>query len=340
MHSHLKKIYEFAGVLTKDWLRYQLSFIARDNSYLQLVNRLERISAGPENQGFVCLWPYTSRLHAPLHIPELGKELMKKCLAKTSFQLMEDRELDLDIQISVLIGHRGIERLPLLLATIKSIASQVGVGLECIVIEQDNETRIKNYLPKWVRHTFMKTVSNSYIYNRSAAFNHGAKCANGSLLLLHDNDMLVHQTYCQNIVSLANRGYDAINTKRYIFYLNSSHTDRVLDSLENMTSEAPEYIVQNLEAGGSMAISKEAFFRIGGMDEEFVGWGGEDIEFWRRCSLLKRWIWGYEPLIHLWHLSQPLKKAKENPNITRLKYLDSVDLIERVESLREQYRSN
>ena len=113
-----------------------------------------------------------------------------------------------------------------------------------------------------------------------------------------------------------------------------------MESLDCLVDESPDYIVQNLEAGGSMAITKEAYFRIGGMDEEFIGWGGEDIEFWERCSLLNRWIWGYEPIIHLWHRSQPLKEKKDNPNIARIKYLDTVDLRGRVENLRKSYPEN
>jgi predicted glycosyltransferase involved in capsule biosynthesis len=237
--------------------------------------------------------------------------------------------------ISVLIGHRGMERLPLLLLTLRSVAAQTGVNLECIVIEQDTKSLIKEYLPKWVTHLFLKTETSSKIYNRSAAFNHGGKKARGKILLLHDNDMLIPDTYCKDIATIVSRGYEAINIKRYIFYLTRSHSERIIRSLNEFPIEAPEYIVQNLEAGGSMAITKNAYFAIGGMDEEFVGWGGEDIEFWKRCSLLKRWIWGYQPILHLWHQSQPLKDKKDNPNIDRIILLDKMTLTDRINLLRQ-----
>ncbi len=331
---------ELAGVITKDWLRYQFSLQQGNDRYLRLANRLERIASGPEDLGYVCLWPHTSKLHAPMIMPDLGKKLLNKCLKKSIFHLQTSREMEEDIQISVLIGHRGIERLPLLLTTIKSIAAQIDVSLECIIIEQDNKARVKEYLPKWVRHIFLKTDSESTSYNRSAGFNLGAQNAHGRILLLHDNDMLVSSTYCKDIVTLANKGFEAINSKRYVFYLNRLHSEKIISSFVNLGSEPPDYIVQNLEAGGSMAITKEAYFRIGGMDEEFVGWGGEDIEFWKRCSLLNRWIWGYEPIIHLWHKSQPLKENKNNPNIARIKYLDAIDTNQRIKSLRNRYFGN
>lgn len=332
MQSHLNKMRELAGVITQDWLRYQRCFLGEKDNYLQIRNRLERVASGPENLGYVCLWPYTSRLHAPLILPSLGKRLLEICVTKSKFELCEDKKENSEVQMSVLIGHRGKERLPLLLATIRSIAAQADVNLECIVIEQDKSPIIKEHLPKWVRHIYQETISHGY--NRSAAFNFGARYARGSILLLHDNDMLIPNKYCQNIISLVTKGYEAINLKRYVFYLTRSHSEKMLISIDNILTGAPEYIVQNLEAGGSMAITRNAYFAIGGMDEEFIGWGGEDIELWQRCSLLKRWIWGYEPIIHLWHQSQPLKRQKDNPNITRIKILARLSLADRVNFLK------
>jgi hypothetical protein len=334
MQRHLKKIHEFVGVMLKDWLRYESDLRFNQHKYLMLQNRVERIAAGPEDLGYVCLWPHTSKLHAPLVMPHLGRQLLKVCMAKSTFQLKESRTEDSEIILSVLIGHRGMERLQLLLLTLRSIAAQTEVNLECIIIEQDTESLIREYLPEWVRYLFLKTETSSNVYNRSAGFNHGVKHARGKILLLHDNDMLMPNTYCKDIVTLVSRGYEAINTKRYVFHLTRSHSEKITSSLGEIPIEAPEYIIQNLEAGGSMAITRTAYFAIGGMDEEFVGWGGEDIEFWKRCSLLKRWIWGYQPILHLWHQSQPLKNKKDNPNIDRLILLDNLDLKDRINSLR------
>jgi GT2 family glycosyltransferase len=229
-----------------------------------------------------------------------------------------------------------MSRLPLLLATINSVACQKDVQLECIVIEQDSIPRVKEFLPSWVKHIFLHTSDLSGKYNRSAAFNLGASHASGSILVLHDNDMLMPTQYCKSIEDIVDNGYDALNTKRYVFYLSSSHSLKVLADFQELTKYPPEYIVQNLEAGGSMAITKEAYTMIGGMDEEFVGWGGEDIDLWERCSILNRWIWGFQPLIHLWHPSQPLKNRKNNPNIHRLHQLRNQEIAERITFLKNR----
>jgi hypothetical protein len=96
--------------------------------------------------------------------------------------------------------------------------------------------------------------------------------------------------------------------------------------------------VQNLEAGGSLAITSAAFAAIGGMDEEFVGWGGEDNEFWDRCLTRPTWTWGYEPIVHLWHPSQPLKGQADNPNLVRCRQVMERSPEVRITALRQRNR--
>ncbi len=85
---------------------------------------------------------------------------------------------------------------------------------------------------------------------------------------------------------------------------------------------SPEIVLQNLTGGGSLGVEVSAFRELGGMDEGFVGWGGEDVEFWDRAQTLPVWNYGCLPLVHLWHEPQPGKTpAKDTPAMNRLDHV-------------------
>ncbi|MCP9927903.1 glycosyltransferase family 2 protein [Cyanobium sp. CH-040] len=326
---------EWLGVWIKDRWRYERALLSSDHRYLALANRRERLDPAPDGIGFVCVWEFTSRLHAPTIQPRLGQRLLRRCLNDAPIRLIHLPPQPTDQpQISVLIGHRGLERLPLLLATLESLAAQTDVAFECVVIEQDEQPRIAQLLPGWVRYMHTKPPRPGAPYNRSRAFNAGALQARAPVLLLHDNDMLVPCGYLRRILEKVALGYQAVNPKRYVFYLCERHTVAVLEKSAALDAWPAESIVQNLEAGGSVAITRQAYWEIGGMDEDFEGWGGEDNEFWDRCQILQCWIWGYEPLVHLWHCHQPLKHAACNPNLERSRQRLAEERVRRVDRLK------
>jgi len=328
---------ERLGVWLMDRLRYEWRLRRPAPAQLGIANRRERLEAAPDGWGQACLWRYTSRLHAPAIQPELGRRLLRRCLATAPIQRRASPGWAAGPpELSVLIGHRGSERLPLLLATLESLAAQEGVRLECLVIEQDSEPRIADRLPPWVRHVHGPLPDPTAPYNRSHTFNLGAREARAPVLLLHDNDMLVPAGYARRLLERVARGYAVVNPKRFVFYLDAVHSASVLAGSDNYAERPAEAIVQNLEAGGSMAITAEAYAAIGGMDEGFVGWGGEDNEFWDRCLTLRTWIWGYEPIVHLWHPGQPLKGQRDNPNLDRARSLLRLSPRERILQLRQR----
>lgn len=322
------------GVWLKDRWRYERALHGPVDRLLALCNRQELIDPAPQGLGYACRWAFTSQLHAPTVQPRLGQRLLQCCLEHAPIQRSATPPPSHRApQISVLIGHRGLERLPLLLATLESLASQRHVRFECVVIEHDTCATIADHLPPWVRHVHDVTKA-ATPYNRSQAFNFGVQHARAPVLLLHDNDMLVPVEYLSSILHRISLGYAVVNPKRYIFYLSQRHTQDLLSGEVGLCYNPPEAIVQNLEAGGSMAITRAAYNELGGMDESFVGWGGEDNEFWDRCLILPTWIWGYEPIVHLWHASQPEKLTASNTNLDKFRQCLGSPVKQRIEKLK------
>ena len=98
--------------------------------------------------------------------------------------------------------------------------------------------------------------------------------------------------------------------------------------------------MQNALGGGSIGVTRDAYQQIGGMDETFIGWGGEDNEFWDRAVTRRVWYWGYMPLVHLWHPAQPRKQEAENPMLTHYRQRTTIPPLDRIAELVAAGQSN
>jgi hypothetical protein len=331
---------QLAGVLLKDVIRYVPPLLRHDASgYLSLCNRTEGLERAPDGSGFRCDWQWTSDLHAPKHLPWLGRWLAVRALADHPIRRRPLPETPQGPpEVSFIIGHRGKERLAHLLATIETIAAQRDVSIECIVVEQEQESTLGVRLPSWVRHIHTPPPAADMPYCRSWAFNVGARHARGNLLILHDNDILVPADYAVESARRVRQGFEVVNLKRFVFYLGREHSDAFLANCAGLAARAAESISQNCEGGASIAITRDAYASIGGMDESFIGWGGEDNEFWARALTLRAWEYAYLPLIHLWHPTQPGKQHRDNPTLQHYWSVSAIPAPDRIATLRRQSR--
>ena len=297
-------------------------------------NRSEALIADPEGLGVRCDWQWTSDLHIAKVFPSLGRQLMNRALRDWPIGFRKERlAQNSAVEVTFIIGHRGMQRLPHLLLTLQSVAAQRNLSFECIVVEQSATPEVKDCLPPWVRYIHTPLPSAEMPYCRAWAFNVGARLAKGELLVLHDNDMLMPRDYASEHLARVRKGYEVVSLKRFIFFLTQRHSDRLMDGTELMLDEAPQSIMQNAEGGGSLAITREAYFAIGGFDESFVGWGGEDNEFWERAQTRRLWPYGYLPLLHLWHPAQPGKQESTRLTAILLEARSAIPAVERITDL-------
>jgi GT2 family glycosyltransferase len=260
---------------------------------------------------------------------------MRRTLAQWPITLRDEARTNDTPQVSFLIGHRGLERLPNLLATLRSIAGQSGTAIECIVIEQSATKEIESRLPPWVRYLHTP-VAPGFDYCRSATFNAAVPIARGEVIIAHDNDMLVPERYAAEVLERTREGWQFIDLKRFIFYLDEADSRAIFDGAP-LRNDHVAKIVQNLK-GGSIAATKDAYLAIGGFDEDFVGWGGEDLEFWERARAFgKVYEYGYLPIVHLWHRAQPGKVDPNGaPAERRYQELRAIPPEERIRRLRNR----
>jgi len=334
-------IKKYLGAFLYDVPRYYfhlaMTSYTGGNNWILLRNRQEKLQLSDNQHGVKCLWNWTSELYLPKLFPNIGSRLLKQALKKNPITLStKSPEAVNDPNVTFIIGHRGLERAPLLIKTLESIAGQKNCQIECIVVEQDYKPLLKDKLPSWVRYIYTPTDSLNTPYSRSKTFNDGALNAKADCLIFHDNDMLIPENYAEHIYQHINSGFDFINLKRFIFYLSEAATKEFIVGATNLANIRIESIVQNLEGGGSFGSSKTAYFEIGGLDERFIGWGGEDNEFWERAQTRRCWEFANLPIVHLWHSPQVEKAFKEDSAAKKLYWeLQEYTPIQRISYLRK-----
>jgi hypothetical protein len=237
-----------------------------------------------------------------------------------------------NVEVSYIIGHRGIARLPQLLATLRSLFAQRDVSCEYIVVEQDHLPNIRDSLPAGVTHIWIKPPALDMPYSRAWSFNVGARAAKGKILVLHDSDICAPTRYAAELVKLHRLGYRAMRLHRFIFFLNEGSSSAFMANLYGQRRFVIEAIMQNSQ-GGTIALERDAYFEIGGYDESFVGWGGEDNEFFQRCQTTKCYPYMYLPFVHLYHPPQPGKWISQGR--TTAEFLEARSLIPVAQCIRE-----
>jgi hypothetical protein len=327
------------GALLYDWPRLEMSlrglgpYRKLRTPWIGMRNRNESLAI--DGRGARCEWIFTSDLHVARVFPSAGARLMRHALRDWPIEFQETRKTSDTPEVSFIIGHRGVDRLPHLSSTLRSIAAQRDVGIECIVVEQSAVPEIAPSLPSWVRHLHTPLPSSDYPYNRAWAFNAGARIARGAVLVFHDNDMLCPADYAAETISRTREGWSFLELKRFLFYFDET-TTRELFSTHRIPDRAPETVLQNAQ-GGSIVVTRDAFFAVGGFDESFVGWGGEDNEFWERAETTKRvYAFGCLPFIHLWHTAQAGKQSADAPAVRRYHELSAIPPKERIAILQSR----
>jgi predicted O-methyltransferase YrrM len=241
-----------------------------------------------------------------------------------------------DVEISFVIGHRGEERLPHLLTTLQTLFAQRNAQCEYIVVEQDEASQVHGRLPSGVRHLQVPPPDSEMPYSRSWGFNVGARAAKGQLLVFHDNDTCAPEDYGQELLRLYEQGYKAMRLQRFVFHLSKAATAAIFRGQEIDVAPSLTAITEN-EQGRTIAIDRDSFFNIGGFDEAFVGWGGEDNEFFERFETLDSYPYMYLPFVHLDHAPQAGKLDPDGRQTAALfARRSSIPVCERISELRRR----
>ncbi|MCA9034571.1 MAG: hypothetical protein KDA91_05545 [Planctomycetaceae bacterium] len=282
-------------------------------SWKDLCNRREQIEIDQQTQGRVCHWADSSPLTVSRIFPQVGARLLQNCLRESPVNFNPTKNgASTSPDVSFVLGVRGTGRLPQFLATVQSLLGQQDCESEVVVVEQSWKQEFQNIVPEGVRYLHTPATSADMPFNRSWALNAGAVNARGRVVVLHDGDYVVPTHFAKEVSQRVAGNVQSARLARLIFYFDQSTSEQIQQSHSLAKVRSVSRIVQNNPT--PMALTKEAYLAIGGHDESFYGWGGEDNEFLDRARTLNHCEGAFLPVFHLWHPEAPNRSGDRNAN--------------------------
>jgi hypothetical protein len=220
---------------------------------------------------------------------------------------------------SILLTYRaspGPERHQNLLAVLGALAQLP--EHEVIIVEQDALPTLTAPLPHpRCRSLF---VYNPGAFNKAWGFNIAARLSEQPVLVFSDADVIAYGMLDKSIAHCA-ATYSVVKPYRSIVDLSPEQTARVhggeYDLLPpraagsaNSREAGGEYVVI---CGGLFVMRAAAFRQLGGWDERFRGWGGEDdaLSYLLQRQQLSTLEFDERPALHLWHPRSPARSLAD-----------------------------
>lgn len=254
--------------------------------------------------------------------------------AKAIFDARDWSDIYLDVdeqsavpEVSYVIPVRSLERTGAIDLVLANIKGQRFPVVKVIVPEHDVAVKV----PAGTHLSLLEPCGGSGPFNKSKAFNTGVAAVTTESVILHDADMMVPATYTSYIYNKL-KECTACHVSKIVLYTTEEGLQKLVLSRKYDDSVCCDRSVGYFE-GGSLACRVDAYWNCGGFNEDFVGYGVEDCDFYYRLSNKSAWF-GERifSLVHLWHGRSPDWMALHAANIALGKSLEKLTLARRISS--------
>ena len=203
-------------------------------------------------------------------------------------------------------GADGSERRANLDAVLAWLAATPGI--EAIVVEQDAHPRLAAPLP----HPGAAVVFayNPGPFNKAWGLNVGARHAAAAVLAFGDADVIVPgglgqaAAHCESSMQVAKPYTTLVDLTEDESRRVREHGAAAALPIDVAARRDRDAAGERLAlCGGWFAMRRDAFVALGGFDERFVGWGGEDDAMTLKVELARLATVELDPgpALHLWH---------------------------------------
>tara|TARA_R100001244_G_scaffold25113_2_gene25397 strand:- start:62386 stop:64362 length:1977 start_codon:yes stop_codon:yes gene_type:complete len=270
----------------------------------------ERVSfSGIQQQGYHDL--LNSENYFKIHqeksvVPERARELQK---GRTLWKEIRSRERvyvnpthKSNIpSITVIVPLRNIGRQAATEVIINSVRSQLFPNVEIILVEQDETRKFNTQKVMPIQYMHAKNKHKGQPFTKALAFNLGVSKAKYNKVVLQDADIMCSSGYLRKVHTLLD-SFEGVHIGSKVLYLSQKSSNDVVKTGILTDKNDCERAVGYFE-GGSLACTKRAYFKVGGFNEQFEGYGVEDCDFFDRLKNFTKKFNNVrtEDFVHLWH---------------------------------------
>ena len=161
------------------------------------------------------------------------------------------------------------------LSTVLSWLKSLKGDKEIILVEQGKVSTIKTFGE--IKHLF---AFNDNIFSKAWGMNIGTQHSSNEYLVYVDSDCLCHKIDMESFVEkFIKNDYDVGSPNKYRYhYLSPIESDYVRENVSNFKLTKKEQTNNHVSfAGGMFMVKKSIMNKIKLWDEDFIGWGFEDL---------------------------------------------------------------
>lgn len=230
-----------------------------------------------------------------------------------------------DVDVSIIIPVRGRENFnrPLVDHLIGSMNFFKDKTYSITFVEHSESPKHRELCKDSTNHIWIKKMDRG-LFNKCLSMNVGALFSNrAKYYLFHDIDLLTNREFFYNLFQNldkvpAGSALQAFGGRKVVV-MNNDLTDRIL---RNRT-RIEEVIVGSYESpyctpgapGGSIFISHDSFYKVGGFDAEFFhSYSCEDAFFYHKLEMTVGIKGCDDPFIDVFHMDHPRTNGADNPD--------------------------
>lgn len=230
------------------------------------------------------------------------------------------------IKFSYVICHRASDysRARNLDAVIKYLRKNYKDQIEIIIVEQ---SRLKSKIDNVNIHIH---IEDDGLFNRSLTLNKGVEASNNEIVFVADNDVIIPTTGLNEAISLFGE-YQVVRPNSRMLDLSEEETNHFIRNIEfNTYNNTCERQSMNI-ASACLGFIRSTYLKIGGFDERFIGWGGEDDMMAIKVNTLTKNIILENTAIHLNH-----NRGVNNGTHIHEHYQENVRILEEIRRLNSE----